>query len=321
MTDAARQMRPQGAWWAFTSGLYRALRHWPLWLLFYLVVVVLAILVLLPLEQALVRHFGHSLAAWEVAEGIPAWLVGQIAREAPAQGETIAATVWWIVLSLPAMPLVFSLPFAVLGAGALTAYTEDSRKRFWPAVARYLGSFTLLVILEAAMLEVVVVLGLFLGGAAAGVLAVFGVRTASGSLSAVLLVLAGIVLTLVVLVLVALLLLIPWWFEYARALAVVRGQRHVLRVLGQSAAFLRHNLGPAAGLALLGFFLFFVPYLAYGLLTAFIPTSWWPAHIVLEQLLVVAIVGTRLARMAAQVRLVQARGVPARQAGAAGSSA
>lgn len=318
MTDVPASTRPRGSWWAFWSGLCLALRHWPLVLLFYLALAVLAVLVVLPLQQVLVRHFGHSLAAWEVAEGMPAWLVGQIAREAPAQSATIAETAGWLVLSLPAWPLVFSLPFAVLSGGALKAYATDSRKGFWPAVARYLGSFTLLLVLETAIMEVTVVLGLFLGGAAAGALAVFGLRTASGALSTVLLVLAGIVLTLLVLVLVALLLLIPWWFEYARALAVVQGQRHVLRILGQSAAFLRRNLGPAAGLALFSFLLVFVPYVPYGMLTVLVPTAWWPMHMLLQQLLIVAIIGTRLARMAAQVRLVQARGQVAALASAAG---
>lgn len=320
VTDAPGATRPRVSWWAFWSGLRLALRHWPLLLLFYLALFVLAGLLLLPWQSALVQHLGHSLAAWEVAEGMPAWLVGQIAREAPAQSATIAETVQWLVLSLPAWPLIFSLPFAVLGGGALTAYAKDSRQGFWPAVARYLGSFTLLQVLETVILEATVVLGLFLGGAAAGVLAVLGLRTDSGALSTVLLVLAGIVLTLLVLVLVALFLLIPWWFEYARALAVVQGQRHVLRVLGQSAAFLRRNLGPAASLALFSFLLVFVPYGFCGILTTLIPPSWWPAHIAVQQLLIVAIIGTRLARLAAQVRLVQARAVLARQVGDSGSS-
>jgi len=318
VTDAAGRTPQRGPWWAFSSGLRLSLRHWPLLFLFYLALVVLTILLLLPLEQALMQWFGHSRAAWEVAEGVPAWLVGQIAREAPGQAAAIAQTVQAIALSLPLFPLVFSLPFAVLGGGALTAYVEDSRKRFWPAVARYLGSFTMLQVLEVVLLEAAVVLCLLLGGLGSVALLALGMRATSGAISAVLLVLAGIVLTVLVLVLVALALLIPWWFEYARALAVVRGQRHVLQVLGQSAAFLRRNLGPAAGLALFSLLLVLVPYAIYGILVAFIPAAWWPAHIVVQQLLIVAVIGTRLARLAAQMRLVQARGVPASLASAAG---
>lgn len=293
------------AWWAFWTGLQQSLRHWPLLAPFYLVLAAISLLLLTPLGPGLTDRFGFRLAAWEVAEGIPSWLVGQVIRELPAQAEAMRAGIRPLVLFLPASPLLLSLPFAILAGGALTVYAEGSRGRFWPGLARHAGAFALLQLLEVAMLEGATLIGLFLTGLGLAVLAAPGGPQATGWGSIVLL-LVGLLL-LALLLLTVLYLLVPWWFEYARALAVLQGQRRPGRLLGASARFLRHNLGPATGLALFSFLWLLVPYVAFIPLSALLPATWWPAHMALQQFLILAIVAARLARLASQMCLVQAR--------------
>ncbi len=278
-----------GGWWAFRAGLGEALRRWPIALLFYLVLVLFAGLLLLPLVQGLSDWIGQRLAAADLAEGLPGWLLVEIGFRPPG---FLLPALRVALLALPAWPFVMALPFVVLGGGALAVYAGGSNrslgKHFWRGVAHYALPFSLLLLLEVVALEIVLGLALVLTAALA----------LTGTLWAPL-----IPLPLVVAVLMALL----WWFEYARVQAVVGPDRHVLRVLGRSAAFLRRNLGPAASLALFNFLLGLLPYLPYYLLARLLSEPWWVGQALLQQLLVLALVGTRLARMAGQVRLVQAR--------------
>ena len=281
--------RRRGAWWSFWTGLRQTLRCWPLCILFYIVLALFAGLLLLPLAKAMIDWIGYRLAAHEMAAGTASWLAVETIWQ-PRAGALLGL----LLLSLPAWPFLLSLPFTILSGGALDLYAADLPRIQWKRFWRRTGSFALpfigLLLLEVVFLE----LGLLLG-----VAAILAVYVFTGS---------EIVALLPALLLAALLVLVPWWIEYARVVAVLRHDRNIPRALGRSAVFLRRNLNPAAGLALLSFVLYLVPYAPYYLLSWLLPGAWWPGHILLQQLLVFVAVGTRLARLAAQVRLVQARG-------------
>ncbi len=290
-------------WAAFGSGLLQAIRQWPLWLPFYGLLLLLAGLLLWPLEKGLVDLLGHRLAAWEVADGVDVWWLTE-ALLGPGQESagSLAAQVFFLLL--PAWPFFLSLPFTLLSGGLLNALAGSDRtdwRRFGEGVRRYAGPFTLLLLLEVAALEV----GLFLLIILAVVLLQV-VGLPGGIL------VAGLVLVCLG---VGLFLLLPWWFGYARVFAVLEKRRHVLQVLGRSGAFLWRNLGPAAGLELGLFFLLLLWSLLYALLKAPLPGTWWPALILLQQVAVLGRIGIRVVRFAGEVYLVREAAPSAEEAG------
>jgi hypothetical protein len=291
-SDDAQAGVPRGGsgWWAFRAGLEETLRRWPIAVLFYVVLVLLAGLLLLPLVQGLVAWIGHRLAAGDLAEGLPGWLLIEMGFQPPA---FLVPGLRLALFTLPAWPFLMALPFIVLSGGALSVYAggpvKSLGKQFWQGVARYALPFALVLFLEVVALEIVLGLTLLVTVALAF----------TGTIWAPLIPLPFVVAVLMVLL---------WWFEYARVEAVVEQERRAFRFLGRSALFLRHNLGPAAGLALLNFLLGLLPYLPYYLLLYLLPAEWWGVQVLLQQLLILALLGTRLARLGGQVRLVQSRG-------------
>lgn len=288
-------MKGIGPWSAFRAGFARVIQQWPLWILFYLVLAVLGGLLLSPLLRLVVRELGHRLAAVSASRGAPGWLLAEMARPVLERPERVLAGLRVAVRTLPAWPFVLALPFILLSAGALPLYAAG-RRRDWSlfrhGVRHWAGPFTFLLLLEVLLLELSVLLVLALTWLA--------LRTTYGR--------ALWVLVLAAPVLAALAVLIPWWFEYARALAVVQRKRHARRLLGEACSFLLRNLGPAAGLALFNFLLPILPGLLYLLLVLLLPGSWWMGRVIVQQLLVFALVGTRLVRLASEVCLVQGRG-------------
>lgn len=283
------------AWQAFRAGLRRALRCWPLLLVFFAATLVVAALILLPVARALVDLAGRRLAAWDLAEGLPGWLIaeslGEITRPSAATERAISAGML-ALLGLPVWILMLSVLPTLLSAGAIPVYSGGegpAGRRFARGLWRYGPTFLLLLFLETALYELSLLLTVLLTA-----LAVLITGSLWGTLLATPLLAAVVVF-------------IPWWFEYARTLAVVEGQKRAFRALGHGFSFLRHNLGPAAALALLHFFLSLLPYLPYLLLTNVWPAGWWVGTVVLQQLLIAAILGARLARLAGQVALVQGR--------------
>jgi len=292
-----------GPWSAFRTGFARCLQQWPLWLLFCVVLVAVSGLLLWPLERTLAQAIGHRLAAGEIARGIPGWLAAETLRQVREQPDRFAAPLATAGLTFPAWPFLMALPFGLLSAGALPLYAAAGRRTDWRlfgrGLGRWAGSFALLLLLEVVLFELSIFLLLALT-------AVVLVATRGTALW---------VLILTAPILAAVIVLIPWWFEYARALAVVQQERHVFHLLGTAWGFLFRNLGPAAGLALFNFLLPILPTLLYLLLTLPLPSSWWVGRVFIQQLFVFGLIGTRLVRLASEVCLVQGRGKQARQEG------
>ncbi len=290
--------RNPGSWWAFRTGLSRSLQHWPLMLLFYAVLLLLAGLLLAPVARFLSQWIGYRTAAWELADGLDGWLAAEMlwSLQDRATLDVLDRVRPFLLPALPAWTFVLSTPFVLLSGGVLSLYSKQRQRGFWRQVAHYAGSFLALLVVEIVLLEGSVFLLLYIS-----LQAILLPAGPTATLARVLLI------VLLPCALAAVVVLVPWWFEYARVMAVTRQDRHVLRSLGRAALFLRDNLGPAAALAVLHFFLTLLPYLPYYLLTRIVPGSWWVGYVVVQQVLILALVGTRLARMAGQVRLVQAR--------------
>ncbi len=94
------------------------------------------------------------------------------------------------------------------------------------------------------------------------------------------------------------------WIEMARAAALVSGERHVFRALQRAARAMARHWRPLLGLvggslALLG-----ALYLVQRWLTALLPLSWWLPTLVIQQALILARLGVRLARQAGQIGLL-----------------
>lgn len=292
-------MRQIGPWTAFRAGLTLALRYWPLWLLLYAVLMVLAGLLLLAVEPILIDWIGHRLAAWELADGLDAWLMTETLRQLAEEGGLPGVgggRGGLVLLSLPAWPFLLSLPFATLGGGILALYRDAALKidwgHFWTEAGRYAPPFILLLFLEVLLLEGVSLLCLILIGFLFSVAGL--VAGATGGFIAILL-------------LAAMYLLVPWWFTYARIIAVVDRRRHIWRALGQAVAFLWKHLGPVAGLDLINFLLPIGFTLLYSLCRLPLPRSWWVALVLLQQLLMIGRIGTRLVRLSSETVLVQGR--------------
>lgn len=281
-----------GPWQVLRTGTARSLRHWPIWLLFFGLLVLLAGLLLIPLAGLLSDWLGHRVAVQDLAEGLNPQIAGDLLHLWNERNPTVDGILAIARYSLRAWPFLLALPFVILTGGALSIYREGDEAlhwpRFWRGLARCAGPFTLILLLQTLVLEGTLNLGLLLLGRAAG--------GASLGLAA-----------LVLIVVVVALLLVQWWFEYARVLVVMRQQRHVLRILSESAAFLRRHVGPITGLAFLSGAISLLPLLLYVVLTQFIPPGWWPLRVLLQQMLLLGRVGIKLIRLSAELELVNTR--------------
>jgi hypothetical protein len=285
-----------GAWWAFRAGLARALRCWPVMLLFYGALVLVASLLLMPLARMLIGWIGHNLAASEIAQGLPGWLVAEWPGSLIQPGKVLQPLSDWfplVLLTLPVWPFLLAVPSTLLSAGAIAAYTTATPRTDWRrlgrGLARYAPAFLLLLLVEVTLYELALLATILLTA-----LVIIVTGSLWGLLAAAPLLAIGIVV-------------IPWWFEYARTLAVVEERRNVFQALGRAFNFLTHHLGPAAALAIYHFLLTLLPYLPFFLLTWLLPASWWGGWVLLQQALILTLVAARLVRMAGQVALVQAR--------------
>jgi hypothetical protein len=165
-------------------------------------------------------------------------------------------------------------------------------RRLGAGLIRYTPPFLLLLFLEVTLYELSLLLTVLLTALVAAL---------SQSVWSILLATPFLAFIVVV---------IPWWFEYARTLAVLEGHRNVLRALGRAFTFLLRNLGPAATLTVYDFLLMLVPYLLSFLLPNRVPGAWWIVRLVFQQGIVLLLLAARLARMAGQVAFAQARPRP-----------
>ncbi len=287
-------MKRIGAWQAFCRGVALVVRWWPLVLVFYGTLLLLSLAVLVPAEQVLLRTLGYRLASHELADGVDAWLVAGVLRTAWHDPDALVAFLRPILRTLPAWPLLANLPFVALSAGALSVYSGDAQ-RLWNAfasgLARWGPSFVGLLLVEVVLLEGAL-------GATVGLLAWAYTRAPS----------LGLGLTLpATLLLTAFLLLLPWWFGYARVWIAVNGRANLLRGIIGGWRFLWGNLGAASVLELLLLACLLVVAAVHLLANRLIPGDRWCARVVVDQLLVATLVGIRLVRLASQAGLLAGR--------------
>ncbi len=324
--------RPVGAWKAFWIGLRQAPRHWPYLLLFYAALVFVSGLLLVPLLGVVATWIGRRMAVAELASGPSPVLMLAAGREAwgpvaPFLGKLFSRYQDWpTILSAPfgLLSLALSLPFNLLSAGVIALFAESAdrrieggtveqlsaeaverlreepdrqagakisprgrrRKIFWRAVSRWTPLFLLLLAIEVGLMVGLVWLTFWT--------TLEAVRATGNPL----------VLLPPLPVLAAILILVPWWFEYARVVAVLSEKKNVLWIVGRSAAVLWRRMGAAALLAIFSFLLPLVFYLVYLLVSLLLP-AWFPPFFP-QQLFILALVGTRLARIGAQVELLRA---------------
>lgn len=287
-------MKRIGAWQAFCRGAALVVRFWPAVPVFYGTLLLAALALLFPAERVLFRTLGYRLASHELADGVDAWLVAAALRAVWHDPDAAVALLRPVVRTLPLWPLLANLPFVLLSAGALSVYAGDVQ-RLWNAfgwgLARWALPFVGLLLAEIGLLEGAI-------AATAGLLAWAYLRAPS----------LGLGLTFpAILLLTALLLLLPWWFGYARVWIAVHRRANLFQAVAAAWRFLWRNLGAASILELL---VLACAVLVAGLLFLagrLLPGDWWGARLVVEQLLVAALVGIRLVRLAAQAGLVAGR--------------
>jgi hypothetical protein len=205
--------------YAFTHGLWRALRHWRVLLPLYLLGLLLGLLQAWPLLSAgaLYNPFLNDLATGG-SDALVNLFLGSPAAAAPAGA--------WLVIALLLAGL-FSLGYNFFAGGILSVYT--GRRAFWAGCRSSFWSFlalgALLLILLALAASVAGLLGIALGPRVAALAALLLIQ------------------------------LINVVGEYARAIAVVRERRNPFVLLGAAVAFCARHLGGVLALALLGLLL------------------------------------------------------------------
>lgn len=209
----------------------------------------------------------------------------------------------WAALALLALPIVWLLVrglWLLVEGGALTTYasaTPPTLRNFLTACWRWFGAFFLLsavwFALVALLLGAALVLGLLVRELW---------RPASTLIS----------------VAVALGMAVSWiWVEVARAVAVVRDQRHVFQLLRSAADVLRRRALTLFGLCAAVLALRMLLAWISAALARAVPFSWWLADVVIQQIIQIAIVGLVLLRRAGEVGIVKAALTGEAQGGAA----
>jgi hypothetical protein len=281
-------------WRAFKEGAAQSLRYWPLLLLFVLAVVGSAGLIsLLPGLALLPAAYRPPFA--EMLNGVEMWMFLDLLAQTshpefglPQPGLQSALLPWVIAVVL--LPLLSTAVLAFFQGGILLSYYEAPERiqwsRFWWGSWHYWGAFLLLGFIQGLLF-----LFVFLPLAAGGI--VLSLR--ASWLGALVLPLLGLLLLVGVAI-----------GELARAYAVTRGTRNVLRVfvLGVKTIIRRPLLWiglyfPAV-LLLAGLHLVF----RLGLLPALEP-GMWLLYYIAAQLFILARAWARLLRLSGVVNLVR----------------
>jgi hypothetical protein len=209
--------------------------------------------------------------------------------EVPMHRSQTAAQGPWLALAMLLVPVAWLVVRALaygLEGGILATYAREeppTARAFARACFRWFGSFLLLAALALVLIGTLSLL--------VGVLVVLA-RMLWRPLGTVVMIVGGL---LIVAALV--------WFELARAAAVARDDRHVLRALRRAVRLVVQR--PILLIALVGATLALRVGLALGarLVAGAIPVSWWLATLGVQQAIQVAIVGLNLVRKAGEVGL------------------
>ncbi len=254
------------------------------WVLRYLIstlpAFLLAPLIMLPLRSL----FRYPIVAEALKTG-SLDLVLEFLDHPPA-GSLTSSTLVWVLLLVPLAWLLVRAVWLWTEGGVLTTYAREERitaRRFLRACASWFGPFVLLGLLSG------LAIGLLVGTTAGIALVVSAVWQP---------------LTMPVVVMGAVFVVACWvWAELARVVAVVRGDRHVLRALGVALKVARRRFVPLMALVL-GVLVVRVG-LAVGAnaLLSRLSFSWWLPVLVIQQGVQILAVGLALARRAGQAEL------------------
>jgi hypothetical protein len=195
----------------------------------------------------------------------------------------------WLALALLLVPVAWVMVRVIttmVEGGILAAYAREApltARTFARACWRWFGSFLLLALLAALLIGTL---------SLAVVVVVVLARMLWRPLGVVAMIVGG------VLIIAALI-----WFELARAAAVVKRDRHVLRALRQAARAAIQRPLPLVTLTVVTLALRIGIAFGSRLIANKLPFSWWLATLAVQQILQVAMVGLMLVRRAGEVGL------------------
>ena len=191
------------------------------------------------------------------------------------------------LLLVPLAWIAIRLLWVTLEGSTLADYAATTRPT-WRAFVRagwhWLGPLLLINVTGSALVLVVEALTLLLAALAYAVFPPLGWGV--GGLG---LLLAGLLAT---------------WTEVARATAVVHNERHAFRALRRAARVMLRQAGPLLALAGGGLALYGALYLTHRWAIRRLPIPWWLATLAVQQIYVLARMGVRLARQAAEIGLL-----------------
>ena len=284
-------------WKALRDGISAATRMFAPLVVMFVVCLIVALVLTIPVGAAMNGWVGHRLAAYDLARDFDLLrvmepLVTSVTAQQtePASGAQAAATLLTVMGgTILAAWLVSSLPNVVLGGGVLLTYADGrfAWRRFLWGAWHWLLPFAALLVIFDLCAALVIALGI-------GVLSVLEMVHAS-------------ILTLPTLVLTALVYVaLMMTFEYARAIAVADGTQNILRAVGRAVVSIVRQPVRTFGLYLLmaAASLALMPLYAI-VLAPVIPFEWGLMAIAAQQFYVAARLWTRLARWASMIALYQ----------------
>jgi hypothetical protein len=191
------------------------------------------------------------------------------------------------LLLVPLVGVAVKLIWIWLEGGTLADYVAPAKLswgEFSSAGWRWFGVFLALNLIGAALLILV-------GGAALlpALLVYARIPTLAWSIIGVGALVAGLCAT---------------WIEIARAAALVHDERHVFRALKRATRSMAQQWRPLFMLVGVSLLLFGALYLVQHWITRLLPLPWWLLTLAIQQALLLARLGIRLARQAGQVGLL-----------------
>lgn len=282
---------------ALRRGLFDAIRFPAPLVILFIIYLVGALLLTLPLYNGLNQMLASRLAAGEMARTFDVLRLFEISLDsaraaqppaAPAQGDetgAILAVLTILILILGAGPLA-ALPNALLSGGALQVYADRqfTWRRFLWGCWHWALPFVILWIGLGLVITLFIVLGII----------VVVMSISGGNLA-----LVGLAVVMIAYFAVAML------FDYARVIAVAENRRNVFWALGQAFRLALRRPAQVGGLYAALLALGYLLIVVYNQVAALIPFEWAIIGIALQQILVAAQVWVRLARWASLLALYQ----------------
>ncbi|MGD2205721.1 MAG: hypothetical protein PVH17_02980 [Anaerolineae bacterium] len=289
-------------WRAFRTGLGRTLRYPQVWLLLFAANLFSALLLAILPALGLAAGLGHRPAIYDAADGVDAWYVIETLMTPLSSGALTGAETMpepgglgqdfrLTLLLILSLPLVAWVPSAFLSGGLLLTYVETPQhfrwRRFLWGCWHWWGAFLLLGVVQGVVS--VVALGPILAVAV-------GIVAAAGRWLAWIIIPSLAIVTALGLALM----------ECTRAFAVIDGTRNVLHAFGKAIRLVFRRPLPVGGLYGLSFLMAGLLHVLFRLgLMPVVPLEWWPLVLFIQQAFILLRLGTRFARLAGGVALIQ----------------